>query len=159
MKQKRLFKSPLGGQVGLARGLLYAAAVLLMSVSCRKEEPSPLDNGVVSCAAGDLYDWVLITKFENEPADVSRSALLFKRGFTVGGGYSPDSPQHSILLCGLSEDKVKDLEQTYIFTNEYMQNPRYLYRVWGRIFWARGIGGFTGLPVLAAQIDKVERIP
>ena len=145
---KRLFKP-----------LLYAAAVLLMSVSCKKEEPNPLDDGVVSCATGDLYDWVLITKFENEPADVSRSALLFKRGFNVGGGYKPDLPQHSILLCGLSEDKVKDLEQTYIFTNEYMENPRYLYQVWGRIFWARGIGGFTGIPILRVQIDKVERTP
>ncbi|AYQ34476.1 hypothetical protein DTQ70_20940 [Runella sp. SP2] len=130
-----------------------------MSVSCKKEGPNPLDDGVVSCAAGDLYDWVLIAKLENEPADVGRGALLFKQGFTVGGGYKPDLPQHSILVCGLSDDKVKDLEQTYIFTNEYMQNPRYLYRVWGRIFWARGIGGFTGLPVLAAQIDKVEKIP
>ncbi|AYQ34479.1 hypothetical protein [Runella sp. SP2] len=143
----------------LVKPFLYATAVMLVSVSCKKEEPNPLDDGIVSCAAGDLYDWVLITKFENEPADVSRSALLFKRGFNLGGGYSPDPLRYSILLCELSDDKVKGLEQTYIFTNEYMQNPRYLYRVWGRIFWARGISDFTGVPILRTQIDKVERIP
>lgn len=156
MKQiLKQFLFPLWGLRGF-----YAAAVLLMSVSCKKEELNPLDDGVISCVAGDLYDWVLITKFENEPADVSGSALLFKRGFTIEGGkFNSDLPQHSILICELSDPKVKDLEQTYIFTNEYMQNPRYLYRIWGRMFWARGIINITGVPTLRAQIDKVEKNP
>ena len=134
----------------------YVAAVLGMSVSCKKEAPDPNDDGAVSCGSFS-EDWVLVTKFENEPADLGPTALLFKRGFMVDN-YRPSLPQMSIMLCGeIGEAKFQNLEYTYIFTNEYIANPRYVYRVWGRIFWARDVINITGLPILLAQIDKIEK--
>ena len=136
----------------------YVAAVLCMSVSCKKEVPDPKDDGAISCGQGDpLEDWVLVTKFENEPADLGPTALLFKRSFMVDN-YQPSLQQNSVSLCGeMGKAKFQNLEYTYVFTNEYIANPRYVYRTWGRIFWARHISTFTGLPLLFAQVDKIEK--
>jgi hypothetical protein len=127
-------------------------------VSCKKELPDPNDDGAISCGQGyPLEDWVLVTKFENEPADLGPTALLFKRSFMVEN-YQPSFPENSVLLCGeIGEAKFKNLEYTYIFTQEYLKKPRYAYRVWGRIFWARHIVTFTGTPILFAQVDKIEK--
>ena len=136
----------------------YVAAVLCMSVSCKKEVPDPKDDGAISCGqGGPLEDWVLVTKFENEPADLGPTALLFKRGFELGNEPYP-FPQRSILLCGeLGVVKFTNLEYTYTPTNEYIANPRYVYRVWGRIFWARHLSNVTGSPIFRTQIDKIEK--
>ena len=137
---------------------LYLAVVLLMSVSCKKEVPDPLDDGAISCGAGlPLEDWVLVTKFENEPADLGPTALLFKRGFMLGNEPYP-FPQKSILICGeLGVAKLTNLEYTYVPTQEYIENPRYMYRVWGRIFWARHLYNITGSPIFFTQIDRIEK--
>ena len=150
---------------------IKGALLLCMSVSCKKE-PAPEEIPDFSsdpCYTGSCCiddhnapsdDYIMIAKFENEPADRDRSTLVFKRGFQTFK-QQPDFPQHGIIICwnDINQKKVQGLENTLVVDGEGgWKNTPYKYRVWGRILWARHIIGFTGLPWLVVQIDKIEKI-
>jgi hypothetical protein len=135
---------------------LYMAGLLCMSVSC-KEKLTGCDLDALCCDTADSgYGFVLVTKFENAPADYGNSALFFKNGFTVKELKMKYS-QQSIPLCEHPDNiiKIKGLPTTTNY-NDYANTP-YKYRVWGRIFWAKDVSNITGLPVLRSQIDRIEK--
>ena len=128
-----------------------------MSVSC-KEKLTGCDLDVSCCDTSDSSaDYVLIAKLENAPADYGNGALFFKNGFIVKE-LKIKYPQRSVPLCEHPDNilKIKGLSATTNY-NDYANTP-YKYRVWGRVFWARGYASTTGIAILRSQIDRIEKI-
>lgn len=125
----------------LLKPLLYAAAVLLMSVSCKKEDPC--DGG--SCCGAPSQKLVFIRSLDNVKADVQQPAGLLIENFGYAG------------FCVLQSDLpyIKDLESTYIDG----QPQLFKYRVWGKVFECINCPVIAvGMHVYYVQIDKIELV-
>ena len=109
---------------------LYVAAVLGMSVSCKKEVPDPSCNNGTCCGTYVGTRYKFIKNIENEPADYTASTLSgfnFKNPIVTSSG-----DVFRVPLCDLSVSTMRDmnLKRTY-FPG---QVPTYRYRVWGKIY-------------------------
>jgi hypothetical protein len=148
MKQKRLFVPPLG-----ARGLLYTAAVLLMSVSCNKEEPNlDCDDGTC-CGSVQAGRFKFIQQVENAPADFWSQG---GGGFYFNPNISITPTSSSISVCEISAEKVKNLKHTSTFGTN-LPAP-YKYRVWGKIYQVLDARVIIDIPVYMINVEKVEEV-
>ena len=143
--------------------LLYVAAVLLMSVSCKKEVPAEyvfiprpeLDCDDGTCC-GELpgVRYQFITEFKDEPVSFGRGSFV-----TVSFKNSIAGKPRSAIVCDLSLDIVKDWEITTPapFTNETLQ---YKHRISGKLYDDKNVRPFCvdcGLPFMV-RIEKWEFI-
>ncbi|MBB3840890.1 hypothetical protein FHS57_004911 [Runella defluvii] len=118
----------------LSKLFLYATVAMLMSVSCKKKDPSACgpDNG--------HYRYVKTIK--DARADLYQSA-----GFVIEGGDAP-------LICPFQEEKILPYENTYV-----RGKPQpFKYRIWGRIFNCDACPTFTTGPAPFIVIDKIVKI-
>ena len=112
----------------------YAAAVLLMSVSCGKKDPT-------SCGPENGH-YKYIKTLKNARADLYQNA-----GFVIEGGDAP-------LLCPFQEEKFATYENTYV-----RGKPQpFKYRIWGRIFNCDACTTFGVGSSPYIVIDKIEKI-
>lgn len=170
MKQKRLFKSPLGGQAGLARGLLYATAVLLMSVSCKKETEPQIEGFVCddgSCCNPEFIGvrYRHIRTLEGALAALScgdiNCSLVFKdkiRDPKLDNTPLPTFGRdwvRKISICPVTENLVKGLP-AYYYAHE--DSVEYNYRVWGKVYENVDARCFL-YPCFDFSLEKIEKIP
>ena len=112
--------------------LLYVAAVLLMSVSCKKEVPADfvfvprpeLDCDDGTCC-GELVGvrYQFITEFRDEPVSFGRESFV-----SVSFKNSIAGKPRSAIVCDLSLEMVKDWETTAAETHQYK------YRISGKLY-------------------------
>lgn len=119
--------------------LLYAAAVLLMSVSCKKKDPC--DDGSCCGAPGQKLSY--IQTVENARADVWGAGLVIEN---VEG-----SPSFCHLQESLYDSK---LETTYIDR----QPQPFKYRVWGRLYSCDSCPTAVVGTLKYFYIDKIEKV-
>ena len=132
---------------------IYAAAVLCMSLSCKKE---PIPEPDYSCNDGTCCglpgaEYVYIGKFENEPVTLSNSGL-------PGIGFkNPVSKRGGGFICDISYDKIKNLEITWDpFTKPVAE---YKYRASGKIFYDKNIRVISQYSYFDfISIEKIEII-
>ena len=76
----------------LIKPFLYATVVMLMSVSCKKEEPNLDCNDGTCCGSVQAGRFKFIQQVENAPADFSRNG---------GFNFSPEAntPMRDIIVC------------------------------------------------------------
>ena len=136
---------------------IYTAAVLCMSLSCKKDPPLPVDPLLgFSCSDGtccgrDNTTYEYVQKLENMPADYMNGAL--------GGSFFYNQPIANqsmpiiTLICDLRIEKIRGLKNTY--------NPNtwpLKYRVWGTVYADVSNPRLTAKPILYILIDKIETI-
>jgi hypothetical protein len=113
---------------------LYVAAVLLMSGSCGKKDPS-------SCGPDEGH-YRYIKTIKNARADLYQSV-----GFVIEGEGAP-------LICLSQTEKFSTYENTYI-----PNKPQpFKYRIWGRIFNCDACPTFSVGLYPYIVIDKIEKI-
>jgi hypothetical protein len=135
--------------------LLYMAAVLCMSISCKKElvPEDPLAgfrcNDGTCCGQGSItYQYV--QKIENMPADYLGDTLggRFLYNQPLGGEEYPNT-----IICELSRTKIKSLG----LKKTYDRNTWPLkYRVWGIVYADISTPRLVAGPFYYILIDKVE---
>jgi hypothetical protein len=125
----------------LLKPLLYAAALLLMSVGCNKKDPC--DDG--SCCGA--YDQKLsyVTTLENARADVwgaGGTGLVIENAIVTSFCHQQQ---------GLYEGK---LETTYIDR----QPQPFKYRVWGKVYSCDSCPSAVIGTLKYVYIDKIEKV-
>ena len=128
---------------------LYVAAVLLMSVSCKKEVPNlDCDDGTC-CSTVKSNRFRFVQFIENAPAD------FWARG---GGGFvfSPEVkvPEISISICEIHSTDLSGLKHTSTFGTN-LPAP-YKYRIWAKVYQALDARVIIDKPVYFLHIQKWE---
>lgn len=129
---------------------LYVAAVLLMSVSCKKEQtPDPPYEGFCkdgSCCTGPATVLKFSKKIENARADFNRIGSNY--GFLI-------ESIGSVPVCDLCVDKVKDLEPTFFGDGRPVSHA---YRVWGLVFICTSCTSLGPYPPQQFYIERVKKV-
>ena len=125
----------------LLKPLLYAAAVLLMSVSCNKKDPC--EDG--SCCGAPDQKLSYLTTVENARADVWGGMGL------VIENLKNEAPLFCPQQASLYEGK---LETTYIDR----QPQPFKYRVWGKVYSCDSCPTANIGTIKVVYIDKIEKV-
>ena len=113
---------------------LYVAVVLLISVSCKKKDPS-------SCGP-DNGRFRYIRTIKNARADLSQNDF-----FAIEG-------EGARIICPSQIDQFAAYENTYV-----PNKPQpYKYRIWGRAFNCDACPTLVAGPAPFIVIDKIEKI-
>ncbi len=118
---------------------LYVAAVLCMSVSCKKEECI-----CANCGAPD-QKMTYRTTIQNARADVGFAGLIVE-----------SIKDHELIVCYQQPPLNVKLQQTYDF-NTGKPQP-FKYRVWGKIYNCDSCPTAVIGDVLHIRIDKIETV-
>ena len=123
--------------------------MLLMSVSCKKEEPNlDCDDGTC-CGSIQAGRFKFIQHVENVPAD-----------FSINGGFNfsseANTPRRDIIVCDINSFDVSNLKHTSTFGTNIP--PPYKYRVWGNIYQPLDARPLVDLPVYLINVEKVEEV-
>ncbi|MBB3840865.1 hypothetical protein FHS57_004886 [Runella defluvii] len=118
----------------LVKPFLYATAVMLVSVSCEKKDPT-------SCGSSD-NKFRYIKSIKNARADLYQSA-----GFVIEG-------EGTRFICPSQLEKFSTYENTYILN----QPQPFKYRIWGRAFNCDSCPTLVAGPSPFIVIDKIEKI-
>ena len=136
----------------LIKPFLYATVVMLMSVSCKKEEPNLDCNDGTCCGSVQAGRFKFIQQVENAPADF----------WTTGGGGFHFSSNvlatrfASMGICDISAEKVKDLKHTSTLGTGV--TPPFKYRVWGKIYQVLDARVIIDIPIYMINVEKVEEV-
>ena len=126
---------------------IYTAAVLCMSISCKKEDPC----GPASCCGAPSQKMSFIKNVENARTDIGLADEFIIEGLTGRYGQSAAS------LCYLQAQAgtfAGQLRTTYDFRTNTPQT--YKYRVWGTIYNCDDCPTITISNVYYIKLTKIE---